>query len=300
MEYGGITPVGLPAGWRVLVDPRVLESRSRSSAPAYAAPSCCARLAAGPSSRVPRWSRGWRDEARLARDAGRLPVLAAACTAMRRRAGRSCGHTARPGVPTITVSALPSRRRPTRCIADMRQSSRDAAAGRMEVWIDNDTAEDVTPTRITYVDGRFRTPLEGTRLREIPSQSTRGFQFLLPARPTCGDSNDVEATSSTRSAPSRSRTARPPRPSRSPTRPTSPAATRGPAASRSRSARSPTLSWSDQVTPGDPTEVEVGSNGTLTLVLDTDRRGRRRPRPSTRSPAPRSSPPRPVTSGGRT
>jgi prolyl-tRNA editing enzyme YbaK/EbsC (Cys-tRNA(Pro) deacylase) len=24
MEYGGITPVGLPAGWRVLVDPRVL------------------------------------------------------------------------------------------------------------------------------------------------------------------------------------------------------------------------------------------------------------------------------------
>lgn len=25
MEYGGITPVGLPDGWRVLVDPRVLE-----------------------------------------------------------------------------------------------------------------------------------------------------------------------------------------------------------------------------------------------------------------------------------
>jgi prolyl-tRNA editing enzyme YbaK/EbsC (Cys-tRNA(Pro) deacylase) len=25
MEYGGITPVGLPAAWRVLVDPRVLE-----------------------------------------------------------------------------------------------------------------------------------------------------------------------------------------------------------------------------------------------------------------------------------
>ena len=24
MEYGGITPVGLPAGWRLLVDPRVL------------------------------------------------------------------------------------------------------------------------------------------------------------------------------------------------------------------------------------------------------------------------------------
>ncbi|CAI9415366.1 YbaK/EbsC family protein [Nocardioides sp. T2.26MG-1] len=25
MEYGGITPIGLPAGWRLLVDPRVLE-----------------------------------------------------------------------------------------------------------------------------------------------------------------------------------------------------------------------------------------------------------------------------------
>lgn len=25
MEHGGITPVGLPAGWRLLVDPRVLE-----------------------------------------------------------------------------------------------------------------------------------------------------------------------------------------------------------------------------------------------------------------------------------
>jgi prolyl-tRNA editing enzyme YbaK/EbsC (Cys-tRNA(Pro) deacylase) len=25
MEYGGITPLGLPAGWRVLVDPRCLD-----------------------------------------------------------------------------------------------------------------------------------------------------------------------------------------------------------------------------------------------------------------------------------
>ena len=25
MEYGGITPVGLPAGWRLLVDARVLD-----------------------------------------------------------------------------------------------------------------------------------------------------------------------------------------------------------------------------------------------------------------------------------
>jgi prolyl-tRNA editing enzyme YbaK/EbsC (Cys-tRNA(Pro) deacylase) len=25
MEYGGITPIGLPDGWRLLVDPRVLD-----------------------------------------------------------------------------------------------------------------------------------------------------------------------------------------------------------------------------------------------------------------------------------
>ena len=32
MEYGGITPVGLPGGWRLLVDKRVPRSSSPSSA----------------------------------------------------------------------------------------------------------------------------------------------------------------------------------------------------------------------------------------------------------------------------
>ncbi|GAA4712499.1 hypothetical protein [Nocardioides conyzicola] len=70
----------------------------------------------------------------------------------------------------------------------MRQSSRDAAAGRMEVWIDNDTADRITPTRITYRDPRYRTTLTGTRLegRFIPSQSERGFPLYLPSRPACG------------------------------------------------------------------------------------------------------------------
>ena len=40
MEYGGITPVGLPAGWRLLVDSRVPRSSTRSSAAASAARSC--------------------------------------------------------------------------------------------------------------------------------------------------------------------------------------------------------------------------------------------------------------------
>ena len=68
----------------------------------------------------------------------------------------------------------------------MRQSSRDAAAGRMEVWIDNDTAGDITPVRVTYRDPRFRTALPATRLRPVPSQTERGFPIYLPHRPACG------------------------------------------------------------------------------------------------------------------
>src|SRR5262249_50832165 len=70
--------------------------------------------------------------------------------------------------------------------ADIEQSSRDSAAGVFQVWVDNDTDHAITPTRVTYTDGRFRTPLEATRLREIPSQARRGFQIAQPERPACG------------------------------------------------------------------------------------------------------------------
>ena len=91
-----------------------------------------------------------------------------------------------PSIPTLTPIELPPPPPPTgRLIADMRQSSRDAAAGRMEVWINNDTAGEITPTRITYRDPRYRTTLPGTRLRAIPSQSERGFPIYLPPRPAC-------------------------------------------------------------------------------------------------------------------
>jgi hypothetical protein len=90
-------------------------------------------------------------------------------------------------IRTLTALPMPTQPPPTgRLIADMRQSSRDAAAGRMEVWIDNDTAGEITPTRISYSDPRFRTQLPGTRLeRAIPSQSERGFPIYLPPRPAC-------------------------------------------------------------------------------------------------------------------
>jgi hypothetical protein len=172
-------------------------------------------------------------------------------------------------VPTITVSALPEPPPTDTLIADMRQSSRDAAAGRMEVWVDNDTSEDVTPTRITYVDGRFRTPLEGERLREIPAQSTRGFPLYLPRRPTCGDSNDVAASLENPLGSIEI--------TYGGTTETLPVADETDVAGRYTRARCleiaigevARLSWSDAVTDGDPTRTPVGAEGVLRLVVDT-------------------------------
>ena len=91
-------------------------------------------------------------------------------------------------IRTLSPLPMPTRPPPTGELrADMRQSSRDAAAGRMEVWIDNDTDAEITPTAITYRDPRFRTTLPGTRLeRPVPSQAERGFPLYLPPRPACG------------------------------------------------------------------------------------------------------------------
>ncbi|MFC7494305.1 MULTISPECIES: hypothetical protein [unclassified Nocardioides] len=89
-------------------------------------------------------------------------------------------------IRTLTPIPLPPEPPPSgRLRADMRQSSRDAAAGRMEVWIDNDTAGPVRPVRITYADPRYRATLSGSRLRPIPSQSERGFPLYLPRLPAC-------------------------------------------------------------------------------------------------------------------
>ncbi|MBA2954033.1 hypothetical protein GON03_06855 [Nocardioides sp. MAH-18] len=89
-------------------------------------------------------------------------------------------------IRTLTPLPVPEEPPPTgKLRADMRQSSRDAAAGRMEVWIDNDTAAEITPTKIVYTDPRFRRTLPGTRLRPIPSQSERGYPLYLPKQPAC-------------------------------------------------------------------------------------------------------------------
>ena len=87
---------------------------------------------------------------------------------------------------TLTPLPMPTQPPPTgTLLADMRQSSRDAAASRFQVWVTNDTAAAITPTKVTYTDGRFRTELPATRLREIPSQSERGFPIYQPEQPAC-------------------------------------------------------------------------------------------------------------------
>jgi hypothetical protein len=94
--------------------------------------------------------------------------------------------------PSPSVKTLPPLKAPPRppatgrLFADLRQSSRDAALGRMQVWIRNDRVRDLTPTRVTYVDGRYRQPLLGERLRLNPARSIRGYPLTLPARPRCG------------------------------------------------------------------------------------------------------------------
>ena len=92
-----------------------------------------------------------------------------------------------PVVSTLTPLPPPSTAAPTgRLYADLRQSSRDAALGRMQVWIANDTTHDVTPTRIRYTDPRFRRPVTGERLRMDPARSERGYPLTLPLQPACG------------------------------------------------------------------------------------------------------------------
>ena len=113
-------------------------------------------------------------------------LLAAGCSSSESPSANAPEPSPSRSIRTLSPLPMPTQPPPTgRLFADMRQSSRDAAAGRMEVWIDNDTADEITPTRITYRDPRYRTPLPGTRLRPVPSQSERGFQFLLPRLPAC-------------------------------------------------------------------------------------------------------------------
>ena len=177
--------------------------------------------------------------------------------------------TSETDVPTFTASALPLPPPTGELVADMRQSSRDAAAGRMEVWILNDTTSDLTPTKVTYVDPRFRTSLPGERLREIPARHERGFPLYLPTRPTCGASNDAPVEDDAPLGTVEIEYA-----GRTKTVAVTDVTDVAGRFTRARCleiaiGRVARLSWSDQVTPGVPEDTELGGTGTLTLVIDT-------------------------------
>jgi hypothetical protein len=89
--------------------------------------------------------------------------------------------------PAPSYSAIPVPPRPMTGTLDavLRQSSRDAARGRMQVWIFNGTENDVQPTDIEYVDSRLSQPIVGQRVRSMPSGLERGFPLPL-AGPHCG------------------------------------------------------------------------------------------------------------------
>jgi hypothetical protein len=92
-----------------------------------------------------------------------------------------------PAEPEPSYSAIPVPPRPMTGTLDavLKQSSRDAARNRMQVWIFNGTEEDVEPTGIRYVDPRLSRPIAGERLRSMPSGLERGFPLPLP-EPRCG------------------------------------------------------------------------------------------------------------------
>lgn len=98
------------------------------------------------------------------------------------------GSAERPESPVQTISMLPPlpEEPPSGALlVQMRQSSLDAAAGQVQVWVDNDTLDDLEPTRIGYSDPRLPHTLLATRLRSMPAQAERGFPLALPARPRC-------------------------------------------------------------------------------------------------------------------
>jgi len=91
-----------------------------------------------------------------------------------------------PSVRTLApLPPPPSQPATGRLYADLRQSSRDAALGRMQVWVRNDRERDLRPTAIRYLDDRYSAPLPGGRLRLNPARSIRGYTLTLPSRPAC-------------------------------------------------------------------------------------------------------------------
>lgn len=89
-------------------------------------------------------------------------------------------------ISTLTPIPMPSIGPPPGdVVADLRQSSRDAALGRFQVWIGNGLDVELDPREILYDDTRFHAAIPGERLRPNPAGSERGYPLALPGRPDC-------------------------------------------------------------------------------------------------------------------
>ena len=88
-------------------------------------------------------------------------------------------------IKTLTMLPMPEKTLSGSLTADLRQSSRDVALGRFQVWLLNGLDHTVSPLRIVYHDALLTRPVEGGRLRPIPSGSYRGYPLEL-IEPTCG------------------------------------------------------------------------------------------------------------------
>ena len=88
-------------------------------------------------------------------------------------------------VKTLTMLPAPEKTLSGELTAELQQSSRDVALGRFQVWITNGLQKEVRPRRIVYRDALLTKPVEGERLRGIPSGSYRGYPLEL-IEPTCG------------------------------------------------------------------------------------------------------------------
>ena len=119
-------------------------------------------------------------------------TLAAGCTTpppdARGNTDEGTSSSPSPSASLFTLSPLPqpdSGPPPGRLVADLRQSSRDAALGRFQVWVANGLDAPVRPSAIWYDDPRLRRPIGAQRLREIPAGSERGYPLAEPSRPRC-------------------------------------------------------------------------------------------------------------------
>jgi hypothetical protein len=99
-------------------------------------------------------------------------------------AGDTSGASPSP-IKTLTMVPVPSRTLSGHLTAELQQSSRDVALGRFQVWITNGLDHPISPRRIVYRDDLLVRPVVGGRLRDIPSNSFRGYTLDL-IRPRCG------------------------------------------------------------------------------------------------------------------